>query len=70
MNTHQHSASFKIKPFSFLNTSDLSILDQGSHRIMKSGKGRDFQKCIFQAWKGMEFSAWVGKNNEIKDIII
>ncbi len=28
---------------------------QGSHWVWKSGKGREFQKCIFQAWKGMEF---------------
>ncbi len=42
----------------------------GSHGVGKSGKCRELQKCIFQAWKGIEFSAWVGKNNAIKNIII
>ncbi len=37
---------------------------QASHRVVKSGKGKEFQNCIFLAWKGMEFNAWAGKNTE------
>ncbi len=46
------------------NVLGIKCSHQGSHRVVKSGKGKEFQKCIFQAWKGMEFNAWVGKNTE------
>ncbi len=39
------------------------------HRVWKSGKGKEFEKSIFLVWKGMDFSVWVRKNNEIKNII-
>ncbi len=57
----------------WLDTSEVcwsSLYYQGSQEVGKSGKGREFQKCIFQTWKGMEFSARVSKNNEIKNIIV
>ncbi len=30
----------------------------------------NYKSAFFQAWKGMEFSDWVGKNNDIKNISI
>ncbi len=39
-------------------------------RVGKSLKGREFQKRILQAWKDMEFIAWVGKINVIKNIVV
>ncbi len=33
-------------------------------------KSNEFQKCIFQVKKDMEFSSWVEKNNEIMNIIL
>lgn len=46
----------------------LNNLIQGSHRVGRSGKGREFEKCIILALQGMEFSA--GYRKIIENIIV